>query len=380
MTFFKIFFSTLLLLIVIAIFAVSSLIFFIDPNQLKPILIAEVTKRTGYILKMDGKLSWAFYPRLGVNVKRMTFTAPNQAAPFIDLRAVNMAVPISSLLNSQWNKKAPLQGEIAIAEVYWGQVRVQNTHVNLTFQNKILTLSPIKAAFYGGTLTGAIRGRDLMTPPTAKWNGDIQFNNVQLQPLLLGISGPNQKLKLSGIGDVKMQLFTQGMDKTALLNNLQGTLALNARQGVIDGIDINYLIKTVDALLSKQPIPPPAHLNQTFFDNLRGSMSIQNGVTKTNNLLLVSSAFTTKAEGTIDLVNQTIYYRLQVIPEKLQKIKWPVPIIVEGPLRSPSVRLDTQALNTMIAKDQLEKVKTKVQEELKELPVKVDKFLQKLMN
>ena len=54
------------ILVVVAVVYITT---FFDPNDLKPRLIEAVRNQSGLELRLDGPLSWSFYPRIGVSVK-----------------------------------------------------------------------------------------------------------------------------------------------------------------------------------------------------------------------------------------------------------------------------------------------------------------------
>ena|SRR3990167_7171943 len=360
------------LIIVVAALAIGSFLFFMDPNQLKPVIIAEVQKKTGYQLTIDGKLSWSFFPRLSVYIDRMTLTAPRQTMPFVELRQIKMATDPTQLIYG----KQQLQGNIRIAYVKYMNVKAQDMNVSVQWQNNKLTLNPLFAKLYDGTLRGQARGSLFSTTP--QWDFNILLERIEFGSLLKDLDREN-KINISGIGQVSLQAETQGINKEQLLKNLNGNSTFSLDQGVLQGIDLNYFVESANALLNKATPPmPPVGEPQTMFNRLTGTMRIQNGVTKTDDLLLTSPSFTTKAQGDIDLVNQAVNYQLQVTPSAQQKINWIVPVTVFGNLARPSVRLDMIMLEGMIAKEQFKKIKSKIQEEAKKLPEKINRFLQNL--
>ncbi|OGT43798.1 MAG: hypothetical protein A3F42_01195 [Gammaproteobacteria bacterium RIFCSPHIGHO2_12_FULL_37_34] len=367
----RITFAVLSLIVVVGVVAIGSLIIFVDPNQLKPTLVKEVMKQTGYRLLIDGHLSWSFYPRLGVKVEHMTLGVPNQSIPFMDLSHVRMTIPLSSLLN----RNDALRGSIYVAHVRLATLHLQQAKMKIEWKNNTLTLSPITATLYQGSVSGIVRGSQLSTFP--RWDGDMQWNNIQLQPLFQDV---NSKIKLSGIGKMALQINTVGKNKDQLIRNLNGMATFNVDQGILYGIDLNYLVQTADALLNKQSPHVPPKDNETPFNQMMGSAIIKNGVATSENLLVTSSAFTTKGLGAINFIDQTLTYQLQVAPLQTAKIKWAIPMIITGSLQNPSVRLDMLKLNTLIAQEQFEKIKTKIQKEVKLLPGKVDKLLQRFMD
>ncbi len=361
----RILLSIILLLIVVSIFAIACLVYFFDPNKLKPVIAAEVQRQTNYELTIDSKLSWTLYPTLGISIPHMTLRAPQQTAAFIDLSDVTIATDFKQLLKGT----EKLEGDVHIKELKLMNLHAESARIGIKWQDQILTLSPLTTNLYKGSLEGIVHGKNFSSQPNWDWN--VQMKQVQLKPLLEDVNGVDSKIKIDGLGDLNFQATATGKAKDTILNSTDGTLTFSLNNGAVDGVDINYMIQTADAIISKQPIAPPAN-NQTAFSSLTGSMLIKNGVAQTDNLLLTSSSFTTKGQGQFNLMNQTMNLTLQVSPLNTTKIKGTLPILITGDIHSPSIKLDTAALDTDMVKDQLEKAKSKVQE-------KADKFLQKIL-
>ncbi|HEX4045383.1 MAG TPA: AsmA family protein [Gammaproteobacteria bacterium] len=368
----KILFAIIALLILVAILIAGSLILFVDPNKLKPVLIEEVKKRSNYTLTIDGDLTWSFYPQLGIKVEHMTLRMPNQATAFVDLRGVRVAMGWQQLLEG--TKK--LQGDVHIAEVKLSNVQAKQAHVGLHWQNNTLMLQPLTASLYSGTLQGVAQIQLLTAEPI--WHWQVTLDHIQLKPLLRDVNGTDSKIQINGIAQVKFQANTQGNTKTQLLTYLNGDVVYNVQHGVLEGVDFNYLLQSADALLSKQPLTLPANLNQTAFENFAGTTIIKNGLAK-DNFLLSAAAFTVKGEGTVNLLDETLDYQLQLMPLNMAALKWPVPILIDGNLAHPKIGLDTTKLKTLLMQEQLEQVQQKAQEHIKQLPAKVDKFLKNIL-
>ncbi len=378
MKFLRISFAIIVLLIVICIVAMASLVMFIDLNKLKPVLADEVQKRTGYILTVDGDLSWSFYPRLSVSIKHMSLREPNQTQPFIDLNNIKMAAKLSILLSAGKNPT----GYLYIDQVHLGHLNVSHVSVDLHWQNKVLTLQPINAAVYQGTLAGIAHGR--FDDGAPQWDWDVTFENIQLQPVLADLN-PGSKLKLSGLGQLKLTMSTQGKDRASMMNHLNGSSEIKITKGAIDGININYLIQTANAVINKQSLPSPDNLQQTAFDEMSGTAIVKQGVA-TNHFVLLAPGFTANADGSLNLNNNTIDMNLNVkplqnnTPAQAGK-EWTVPILVQGDLTHPSINLDMSNIRGMIIKQEIDKVKEKARQIIKEhLSGKTATFLQNLLN
>ena len=364
----------IVLFLVICLLALGALYLFADPNKLKPVISSEVEKRTGYRLVFDGDLSWSLYPQVGVKASHITLTEPSQEKPFIDLKRAHIAIEPMQLLHGDHK----LSGEVHVAEVVFMNVHVTSALVGLHWQDNAIMLRPVRASLYGGSIDGYARGKDFSATPA--WDWDISLKHVDMQPLLHDVHGGTPSLNLLGTGQVKIDASTQGLTKQQMLGNLNGKVDFKLLNGTVEGIDLNYLIQSADALLNKKSVGLPPELNQTSFDSLTGSMLINNGLAETNDLLLSSAAFSVKGQGGYNLPAQTIDFALQVAAPQTIESKWDVPVLVRGEVSRPTVQLDLMAIKKQLAIRELNKVKEKVKDTIKEnVPGKAGEYLQNLI-
>lgn len=363
------------LLILVCIVVVGSLIVFFDPNKMKPVIVEEVMNKTGYQMTIEGKLSWSFFPILGVKIDRLTLSEPKQKQPFVDLSGITVATELSQLLHG--NEK--LQGDVHIASAKLMNVQMTNARIELHWQDNVLTMQPIIASLYDGSLEGTVHGRNLSGVP--HWDWDMKFNHIQLSPLLRDVNGGETKLSIDGLGEVALQGATSGQGHDQMLSHLNGTADFSIHNGVVKGVDLNYLLQSADALINKKPITGLTNSDQTTFESLTGAALIKNGVANTNNLLLTAPAFSAKGNGSINLLYQAINFQLQVTPAQSARTQWEIPILITGSLNRPDVRLDTTEIEKYIAKQELQKVKSSVTDQIKKhVPGKAGEFLQNLIN
>lgn len=361
------------LLLTIGFVALSALYLLADPNKLKPVIASEVKKRTGYDLLIDGNLSWSIYPQIGVKAQHIVMTAPGQTRPFIDMRRVNIAVVLSQLIHGY----SQMKGEVHIGEVTLMNVHLNSALVGLHWQDNILTLRPIQAALYGGSLNGFARGKNFSGTPA--WNWDFTLTHVDMQPLLLDANGPSSQFKLQGTGRVQIVASTQGLSRQEMLQNLNGTTNFVIQNGAVQGIDVDYLLKTVSALVDKDAATPPESSNETRFSSFAGGLLISNGLAQTNDLLLTADTFTVKGQGSYQLPSQTIDLALQMKAPDINK-NWEVPFAIRGALSKPSVVLDMREVSKQVAAKEIDKAKDKVRDTIKEkIPGPAGDYLQTLL-
>lgn len=350
--------SVVFLLVFVGAIGIGSLLFFIDPNKLKPVIAEQVQKNTGYGLLIEGQLSWSFYPRVGIKVEHIALYSPKQNRPFIDLHNVIFVTELKELLHG----KQALRGDIYIASIKLASALATEAHVGLNWKDNILTLAPMTANFYTGTVSGAAHGRDLAALP--HWDWDIQFKQVQIKPLLQDINGVDSKLKIAGLGNLTFQAQSQGKSQEQILNNLNGAFVYNITNGIVEGMDLNYFVQSAEAIINKQPLSTPTNLNETQFDSLVGAATIRNGMAEINTLTLTSPAFITRAHGSVNLPYQAVNLQLQITSQQEAKTQWAIPVMLTGSMARPDVRLDLTELNIMVAKKDLEKMKSKVHDEV----------------
>ncbi len=265
-----------------------------------------------------------------------------------------------------------VQGKFKIDTVEAKQVKLSNVMIPMHYQIGVLELAPITADFYQGSLQSTVKVN--LTGAVPQIAMDSKFTNVHMEPLLEDLGGSNHKLKLQGVGNIALQTTTLGNSADALMKNLNGTGQVTFNQGVLQGIDIGFLIDSAYSVLKQQALTTP-NTKKTLFDSLTGNLVFRDGVMVNDDLVLTAPRFKTNGKGSIDLVNQKIDFHLQTVLSQAtveQKNNWgnlyglPIPINIAGNLKDPVIRLDTGALVKVVADQQIKKIESKVQDQLKD--------------
>lgn len=283
-------------------------------------------------------------------------------------------------------KAIAIKGKFVIDDVVVNKIKIDHVTIPLKYQNGVISLTPVNASFYQGKWTGDVKiDLNSAAPQFALF---ATLSHFDIAALMQDLS-PKQKLTLAGDGNIDMQVSSIGNDKNAILKNLNGSGHFNFMNGILQGVDINYLIASATSMATKQR-SSLSNTNQTKFGDLKGSFAIHNGVVANDDLLMNSTDFSTKGQGTIDLINQKINYHLQTLVNQVSndsKKQWfnlyglPIPVLMTGNLKNPQIRLDADALTKIMAEEQVQKVKTQLQEKIEKgkIPEKAGKFLQHLL-
>lgn len=268
-------------------------------------------------------------------------------------------------------KSLKAEGNFKLNELQTDKIYVSDINVKTNLQNGILQLAPFTGKFYQGMIDGQMKVDFLSTLPQISLQAKL--NNVQAEPLLQNLK-PQQKLKISGVGNVDLNLTSAGNNSDALISNLNGNVALQFNNGILKGIDINYFIDSAIALANKQPVST-TDTEQTPFGTLTASANIQKGIVSNKDLYLNAPRFETRGNGTINLVSQQIHYQLQIMikkddPSRRDNLSnlygYGVPLAIIGNLNNPAIRLDMEVLMKEIAEQQLKKAKEQVQEKIQD--------------
>jgi AsmA protein len=280
-----------------------------------------------------------------------------------------------------------INGKIKIAELQAAKLKISNVDIATTMQKGILQITSLTATLYQGNLQSQASVNLLASDTPISFQSKL--TNVQAEPLLTDLESQGSKLKVKGMGNIDMKGTTSGLASTNILSNLNGTSTFSFQNGVLEGINLGYLIDSANAFIKGQPAPSKGE-NVTNFGNLTGTAVIQNGVVTNNDLALISPRFDTKGKGTINLVNQQINYSLELRPKvpgqstddknALNINNLTIPVSVSGDLNNPSINLDMKALGKFIANQQLQKVKDKIGDQIKDkIPGKAGELLKNFL-
>jgi AsmA protein len=81
----------------LAVFVAASF----DPNKYKPEIISLVKDKTGRTLAIDGSIELSFFPRIGVNIGKLTLSEPGKAKLFASVDEAKVSLNLMPLLSRQ---------------------------------------------------------------------------------------------------------------------------------------------------------------------------------------------------------------------------------------------------------------------------------------
>ncbi len=272
-------------------------------------------------------------------------------------------------------KSARLKGTFSANSVAAGKMDLQNVSANLSNKGATLWLKPFKANAFKG---------DLST------NASINFAS---KPLALSIAPSLQKIevgdligqvfdtnRLSGLGDLSLNLKTKGTEVKQLLRNLSGTGSVSLSDGALNGLDLNKLIESGISLQMLDG--KDVYKGKTTFAGLTGNLNADSGLIQLNNVALVTPLFDLVGKATTDANKESLSGNFQLtlkglLKEQLEKkylqlAGMDLPFELKGTWNEPRPNIDFEALLKAKYKSQLD---TKVEDKKEELKDKLKKKL-----
>jgi len=250
---------------------------------------------------------------------------------------------------------------------------LRSTDIEFTIKSRdgLLRVHPAVASLYQGQYSGDVsldvRGK------TPQLSLDEHVKGIQVGPLLKDLSGDD---KLSGTGNVDVQLSGSGAAPEQLRRTLNGNAAFSFTNGSLKGVNIASLLRTAQAKLQGQPPPADDQPNQTEFTELQGTATVTDGVIRNNDLSAKSPLLRINGEGQVSLPAETIDYLLttKIVGslkgqggKGLDELKGvAIPVRISGTFSKPTYTPDLAAALGDVARDKAkEKIEKKTQKLLK---------------
>jgi AsmA protein len=265
------------------------------------------------------------------------------------------------------------QGKLKVGSLKAFGIRSESVLLNVSAREGRIALGPNSAKLYGGEYAG--RTTIDASGKVPRFQFEEKLARVQIGPFLKDADVFD---RYSGTGDVNLKLTAQGLDADQITRTLNGTTAVNLRDGKIEGVNLQKIVRDARAVYDKargKEVRATAQpTDETAFQSLTATVNVTNGVARNSDLKLAGPVVRASGKGTADLVKQVIDYRLQVtVAEEAGREGTTVPVRVGGTFAEPSFSVEFGA----ILKEQAERaIEQKLEKKLDE---RLDRLRQKLL-
>ncbi|OFN61523.1 AsmA family protein [Eikenella sp. HMSC061C02] len=214
-------------------------------------------------------------------------------------------------------------------------LQIQNFHSTLHLDADKLEAQTIKMQMYEGNAEGSAV---LHRGSRPKWETAIQFNNIQIKPLLQDAFRFNH---LSGRGNAAFRLGAEGLKRSEWHTTLAGQGKIVLDNGAWQGINLGKLLNKPENLPAQNLIRYNAESN-TPFRHFSIEASVENGIGTTPSLSLQSDSLNLSGQGSFDIRTATLNYA--VLASAGQDL-W-LPLKINGSISRPNFALDYQRITS----------------------------------
>jgi AsmA protein len=272
-------------------------------------------------------------------------------------------------------KQLNLAGSLRIDELIASNVKAQNLRMDVKARGGRLEVNPLSANLYQGSTKG-----------TASVNANN--NELAIRQNLSGVSiGPllrdalNQDL-LDGRGNVALDVTATGNTVSAIKKSLNGSAALNLKDGALKGINLAQSLRNAKAMFAggaRDSEQAAAAGEKTDFSELSASFVIRDGVAHNDDLLAKSPFLRLTGAGDINIAEGSLNYLAKAAAvatssgqggKELGDLKGlTVPVRALGPFTALKYKLEFGSAFSDSARQQVEikkeELKGKLEDQLK---------------
>jgi AsmA protein len=208
----------------------------------------------------------------------------------------NTEIPVDALA------KLDVDGTLDVAKLTLRGLKLSDVRLTLTGPKNAAKTAGLNGKLYGGSFTSSTRIAPGARPGFAF---KTSLQTLQLGPFLKDLSGND---KVDGIGTIDLDLTSAGKTVGDVRKALNGTIALNFKNGAVKGFNLGEMLRRGQAMIRGQTYTPSAEPAQTDFASIDFTGQIINGVLKSDMLDARNPLLRVGGAGSVDLVNETFDY------------------------------------------------------------------------
>ncbi|WP_171133243.1 MULTISPECIES: AsmA family protein [unclassified Ruegeria] len=194
--------------------------------------------------------------------------------------------------------------------------------LNLSNSRAVLKMQP--ATLFSGTLNGQVVANNRNGLSVG---GDLTATGINLQEALSALGGIE---RLSGTASGRLKFLGVGQNENQIMRSLSGEGNINVGSGVISGFDLDRLMGRGEGTGGT-----------TVFNSLTASFTMKNGNLRNDDLLMQLDNFRADGSGRVGLAQRDIDYLFTPVALRANSGKGiSVPVRIEGPWESPSIKPD----------------------------------------
>ncbi|WP_404438787.1 AsmA family protein [Stutzerimonas chloritidismutans] len=238
----------------------------------------------------------------------------------------------------------------------------------------LLTLEELRGGLFNGRLE-ASASLDVR-PQVPLITAQTRIARVPVERLL---QSQGEKVVIKGLLNLDGDIRTQGNSQKAWIDNLNGKIGFIIDNGILVDANLEQQVCRAIATLNRKPLTSDPRSQDTPFRELKGNLTLRNGVASNPDLKASIPGLTVNGNGDVDLRVLGMDYRIGIliegdkgdmpdpacsVNERYVGIEWP--LRCRGPLElgAKACRFDKDGLGKIAAKLAGEKLNETIEEKL----------------
>ena len=264
-------------------------------------------------------------------------------------------------------RRLDVRGSVGLDSLQLLNMKVSQLRAEVDGRNGQFRVHPITMKLYDGGYSGDMRFDVRGKRP--KFDVNEKLEGVQVGPLLADLVGKDH---VTGTAFVTADLKGAGIEPEVVRRTLSGKAAFRFQNGAVKGINIAQMLRKAQAALGGGSAPEDA-AKKTDFTELKGSVRIDKGVVRNDDLSAKSPLLRVDGAGQANIVKETVDYRVETSVvgtlkgqggKGLDELKGlTIPIRVHGPFTKPDFDVELDSVLKAKAKQAVEEKKDKLKEE-----------------
>jgi AsmA protein len=267
-------------------------------------------------------------------------------------------------------KTLDIDGSVKIGELQANNVKASNVRMDLRAKGGKLTVNPLAANLYEGSLKGSAT----IDANTNLYAVKQTLSGISIGPLLRDAA---QTDLVEGRGALALDLSTQGNVLSAMKRALDGSARLQLKDGAVKGIDLAGAVRSVKAMLAGKDVEgQAASQDKTDFSELSATFTVKDGVAYNEDLDLKSPFIRVRGAGSLNIPQETLDYVVKTSIVGTMKGQGgadiaelrglTIPVRVAGTFDQLTYKVEFSQMVRGATREQLEAVKKQGAEALKE--------------
>ena len=263
-------------------------------------------------------------------------------------------------------------GRLKIDRAFLAGLEFTNLELGLQSSGGKLRLHPLAAELYEGSYSGDVRIDASNDVPTI--SVDEKLAGVNLSALAKSMFDQDN---ISGTINGSFVLRGAGRNLAAIRQDLDGNMSFELVDGAWEGTDIWHQLRAARAMFRQEPVPEPKLPARTEFTSVAATGTVTDGIFRNDDLIIELPFLQLTGSGSVDLPAAQVNYSMQARvfdnPQLMPGIsqaeladftRTVVPVKISGPLSSPSIRPDIEAVFRQQVEVALEEQKEKLKNRL----------------